>query len=342
MPTIKQTMSTPILGDPNNNHAIVDEANDGLKAVPVELVTKAADDSTFSQVGDNNPLAAKIVTALPAGANKIGSVDAQITGSSLSSVVTMQNAATAAGAGTALSTNGQGVALLAVSGTFVATITFEGQGPDGNWYVINALQRGTGSIATTATAPGLFEINTRGLSAVRANITSYTSGSVTVKGQAQPLSTGGEFVSLSGSKVVEETILNAVSVAAQTYVEFNISPTSEDEIWFLISIDKQPWSVMTSTQTYGGSDGGSDMLFPKRDNVTNTFGIAAPCASLFLGGINLASQWGLTGPTSMLEAKQYMVPYKSNAKARIYNKHATDTATITIKLLRVWKSGGRK
>jgi len=49
-------MKTPIGADPNNAKAVVDEANNGLKAVPVELVTKAADDSTFTQVGASNPL----------------------------------------------------------------------------------------------------------------------------------------------------------------------------------------------------------------------------------------------------------------------------------------------
>jgi hypothetical protein len=49
-------MKTAIGADPNNAKAIVDEANNGLKAVPVELVTKAADDSTFTQVGASNPL----------------------------------------------------------------------------------------------------------------------------------------------------------------------------------------------------------------------------------------------------------------------------------------------
>lgn len=49
-------MKTPIAADPNAYHAVVDESTDGLKAVPVELVTKSTDDSTFTQVNANNGL----------------------------------------------------------------------------------------------------------------------------------------------------------------------------------------------------------------------------------------------------------------------------------------------
>ena len=54
--SIKQTMSTAIPADPNNVRAVVDEANDGKKAVPVELVLKRNDDSTFDQVNDGKSL----------------------------------------------------------------------------------------------------------------------------------------------------------------------------------------------------------------------------------------------------------------------------------------------
>ncbi|MCZ8512415.1 hypothetical protein O9H85_08205 [Paenibacillus filicis] len=116
----------------------------------------------------------------------------QQSGSTLSSVVTLQNAANALGNGNPLNTSGYGVAELAVSGTFVGTIIFEGQGPDGNWYAVNAFQRGTNSASPTASATGLYEVNARGLTSVRARISSYTSGSITVIGVAQAYSMGNE------------------------------------------------------------------------------------------------------------------------------------------------------
>lgn len=58
--SIKHTMRTPIAQDPNMVKAVVNEANDGLKATPAELVIKAMDDSTFTQVNESNPLPVKM------------------------------------------------------------------------------------------------------------------------------------------------------------------------------------------------------------------------------------------------------------------------------------------
>lgn len=54
-------MSTPVGADPNNARAIVNEAQDGEKVVPIEVFTKASDDSTFNAVTDVNGLPVKLV-----------------------------------------------------------------------------------------------------------------------------------------------------------------------------------------------------------------------------------------------------------------------------------------
>lgn len=145
----------------------------------------------------------------------------------------------------------------------------------------------------------------------------------------------------TGSIVVEETVVNAVSVPAGSFKEFNLSPTTEDEIWVCISIDKQPWTLLGSTFFYAGSDGGGDMFYPKRTDAATTHTTITPSISLYLGSIPVATTWGLTSPTSMNDAKGYKItPYKSTAKARVSNKHATDAATLTVKLIRVWRKAG--
>ena len=54
-------MDKPIFSANNGRvYAIADEANDGIKAVPAELVVKAADDSTFTQISESNPLPVKM------------------------------------------------------------------------------------------------------------------------------------------------------------------------------------------------------------------------------------------------------------------------------------------
>ncbi|MBP1990201.1 hypothetical protein [Paenibacillus eucommiae] len=52
--SIKQTISSAINGDANAVKAIVNEATNGMKAVPVEIVIKRTDDSTFDQTNAGN------------------------------------------------------------------------------------------------------------------------------------------------------------------------------------------------------------------------------------------------------------------------------------------------
>lgn len=132
-----------------------------------------------------------------------GTAPVTVNANKLADVVILQNAAVAVGVGTAMTVSGAGVATLGVSGTFVATVTWEGQGPDGTWYTINARNRSTGAIGTTTTVTGLYEVNCRGLTAVRANITAYTSGNVTVKGTAQSLAAAADTFQLAGSSVTD-------------------------------------------------------------------------------------------------------------------------------------------
>jgi hypothetical protein len=136
------------------------------------------------------------------GSASQGKSEVSLAGETLGSVTTMQNAATATGAGTALSVSGFGVASVAVSGSFSATITWQGVGPDGATYTIQARNRATGAVASTATAAGLYELNTRGLTSVYANVTAYTSGAVTAKGVAQPLAAAADQVGITGSSVL--------------------------------------------------------------------------------------------------------------------------------------------
>ncbi len=200
----------------------------------------------------------------------------------LSSVVTLQNAAAAVGVGTALTVSGAGVATLAVSGTFVATITWEGQGPDGNWYAINARNRSTGLIGGTATAAGLFEVNCRGLTAVRANITAYTSGAVTVKGVSQPLEAAADTVQVTGRKVAlgSGSYGTALNVAGSGgLVTITITPPS-GQLWrvrnmrfYLVA----PTGALSGThqlEVAGISGGGNEMLLKASSNYGDPINIS--------------------------------------------------------------------
>lgn len=94
----------------------------------------------------------------------------------------MQTAAAATGNGTPLDMNGYNVALFHVTGTFSATITWEATIDGTNWAAWPATNS-SGAAATTTTATGLYRMDVFAASAVRARISIYGSGSVTVVGR---------------------------------------------------------------------------------------------------------------------------------------------------------------
>jgi hypothetical protein len=68
---------------------------------------------------------------------------------------------------------------VAVSGTFTATVTFEGTLDGTNWFAVPAV-KSDGTQANNTTAPGVFQASVRGLKSFRAHCTAYTSGTAAV------------------------------------------------------------------------------------------------------------------------------------------------------------------
>lgn len=97
---------------------------------------------------------------------------------------TLQSAAAATGVGQSLDTLGYTHATIQISGTFAATVTWEISADGGTtWAGVNATPAATGTKAATATAAGVYIVPCAGCDKVRANITAYTSGTVTAKGR---------------------------------------------------------------------------------------------------------------------------------------------------------------
>ena len=95
---------------------------------------------------------------------------------------TLQNSVTGNGNGTASDVSSYTTAVIQVSGTFTATINFEAS-VDGLTYT--ALQcfsiTDSTSSATSVTIPGIWRCNIVGIGKVRARISGYGSGTITVK-----------------------------------------------------------------------------------------------------------------------------------------------------------------
>jgi hypothetical protein len=101
--------------------------------------------------------------------------------------VIMQSAAVATGDGTAIDCSDISIGAMAtftaqVTGITTATITWEGTIDGTNWASVQAIPLATGTAATTATANGIYRFSCLGLASVRARISAWTSGTITVTG----------------------------------------------------------------------------------------------------------------------------------------------------------------
>lgn len=112
-------------------------------------------------------------------------------GKKFTAVTIMQAAAVAIGNGTEIITQGLASLGLQVTGTFVATITWEGNIDGTNWVALPACNLATNVVSTIATAAGIYFINVAGLQALRARISAWTSGTITVVGLASEIPMGG-------------------------------------------------------------------------------------------------------------------------------------------------------
>jgi hypothetical protein len=145
-----------------------------------------------------------VVATRPIGSTVPVSVLLTTTQATGSTSATLQNGATATGTGTTLSTLGMGTVAFTVTGTFSAIITWEGSEDGLNFFPILATSYGSTTPATTTTATGIFIAECVGLQQVRAHITSYTSGNVTVTAHAVPLSGTGSSAGGGGAVTIAD------------------------------------------------------------------------------------------------------------------------------------------
>lgn len=108
-----------------------------------------------------------------------GASNVQLTGSKLKEDV-LQNAANTIGIGKVFDVTGFSMASFQVIGTFAGTVTFEASNDGTNWFPIKVFPVSGDPGAITATTPGLFQTSVAAIKSVRANITTYTSGTITV------------------------------------------------------------------------------------------------------------------------------------------------------------------
>lgn len=131
---------------------------------------------------------------------------------------TLQNAVAVTGNGSSLTVTGYGIALLRVTGTFVAIVNFEASSDAGvNWSAISATQIGLGEISSSANFAGMFRITCAGMDLIRARVT-WTSGtSITVVARASNAMNASKVVALAtGTKTIGSIANTAFTANAGT------------------------------------------------------------------------------------------------------------------------------
>jgi len=166
---------------------------------------------------------------------------------------TLQDAAGADGNGTTLTVKGYASLVVQVAGTFGATVTFEANQDGTNWVAILGANKNTGALASTATAGGLFAFSVAGLREFRARVSSWASGSVTVRALAL-----GETAALVASKVgIDQTTPGTTNGVQVNAGEAHIGEVGGREVNINATVTR-----LANTTTYAAGEVVSDHETP--------------------------------------------------------------------------------
>ena len=114
----------------------------------------------------------------------------------------------------ALNLNGQSGATVQVTGTWVATLQFEGTLDGTTWIPINAVAASTSGPIPVTTVNGLYRVTPAGLTTFRINATAYTSGTAVITMRAS-LGVGGTFINqIAPIKITDGTSTTTIKPAS--------------------------------------------------------------------------------------------------------------------------------
>jgi hypothetical protein len=133
---------------------------------------------TFTMRVLNRFIALAALTALLLGMPTVGST--QNSPFPLQQTATIQAAAVATGNGSVFATGQMAAVALQVTGTYVGTVAFEGSNDNSTYVALTCFTLDSGTSVTGTSTTGLWRCNVTGLAAIRARISAYSSGSITV------------------------------------------------------------------------------------------------------------------------------------------------------------------
>ncbi len=253
------------------------------------------------------------------------------TASIVPTFTTLQNASAGNGNGTAINTSGYGTCLLSVTGSLGGgtTINFESSADNGTtWVSILGTQVGSTTTATSTTSTGDWVFSCAAQSQVRARISSYGSGTITVKGFLSVISTGGGGGGGGGGSVTSNlTQINGTTVSQGNGTAGNgcqrVSIASDNTAFSTIvsGAAKGSTSAAASTVTSvdsnhnaldvyirGGGTGGSTTISPA---TTVTY---MSSDTFFTPAASATDIWTMTGSsTKTIKILQLAISYTGSA-----------------------------
>lgn len=149
----------------------------------------------------------------------------------------LQNAVGEAVNGDTFAAEGLAVVGLQVVISASATVTFEGSIDGSNWVAVDAVNKNSGASGSTAAASGIYIINTSGLRYLRARISTFGSGTITVTALGEEggtddtgLTSSGGLVTITDGTTTVTTAGTAVVIAASEtivkWVTFQAPPAN--------------------------------------------------------------------------------------------------------------------
>lgn len=229
---------------------------------------------------------------------------------------TLQSGATANGNGTALLVSGLSVATLTTNCSVACsggtTVNFEGSedsttGSNGNFVALNASQLGTATISTGVTNQGttatVWSLSVAGLQYVRARISAYSAGTITVTGHATATPTSGVSSTTSvnsGNKDAGTPRFVLATDQPQLTNKLLVTPDSV-ALPANQSVNESQINGVTPLMNNGSSGTGSQRFNVANDNsaIANwghgATGSAAPAGATYLGVNSSGNLTGLVG-----------------------------------------------
>jgi hypothetical protein len=128
----------------------------------------------------------------------------------------LQSAAEANGNGTAVDVRGMVSVAFQVTGTFVATVSFEGSVDGTNYVSLQTANVANGTVGTSTTATGVFVAACAGFYYVRAPVSGRSSGAITVIARALPVGAGLSLADIDVSGT--ETVTVSSITAGETHI----------------------------------------------------------------------------------------------------------------------------